>query len=97
MYVPAGLKPPHSHINTHKDLVSDDKPHKRSPSEDPSSAAFVPRAIYTGVEIRIDGDAHKDDWPEADERKRQWVSLEQAKNLIAWRKDIWIILGHCVF
>lgn len=82
---------------THNDLVADHKPHKKSPSEDPKSPVFVPRAIYTGVEILVHGDADSGNWPESDERRREWVSLSEAGNRIAWRKDIWLILTHCGF
>ncbi|CAO1638232.1 unnamed protein product [Sympodiomycopsis kandeliae] len=87
---------------THKELVADHKAHKKSPSQDPSSPGFVPRAIYTGVEIQwtsqpADDNDERDDWPEKDERQREWLSLPEAKRRISWRKDIATILEQCSF
>lgn len=71
------------------------KPHKHSPSKDPASPAFVPRAIYTAVAVQVDAEADtRDEWPEAHERQREFVPVEEALRRIEWRGDIHELLGR---
>lgn len=75
--------------------VNDHKPHKKCPVKDPSNPAFVPRAIYTAVEVLIRNEeedlaAH---WPEQGERERCFVPLKEALQRIEWRKDIHQLLS----
>ncbi|SPO22401.1 related to diadenosine hexaphosphate (Ap6A) hydrolase [Ustilago trichophora] len=73
--------------------VDDHKPHKKSPISDPKETGFVPRAIYTGHEVRITAeDAVKDDWPEKHERERKVFTVQQAEKELEWRKDV-----HTIF
>ncbi|KDN51962.1 hypothetical protein K437DRAFT_244341 [Tilletiaria anomala UBC 951] len=102
MWEEAGLRPaPSNHHSAPVDssglepsllrsnMVADHKPHKFSPSADPLSPAFVPRAIYTAHEFEIkDSNSSSAVWPESRERQRKWVSLKEAKEGIRWRKDI---------
>ena len=80
--------------STPADLTIDDhKPHKHSPTKNPDEPGFVPRARYTGHEVMLAaGDAVKDDWPEAHERQRKSVTVQEAKTLLEWRRDI-----HTIF
>lgn len=68
--------------------VVDHKPHKRSPVLDDKHALFVPRASYTAVEIAVAEDDAAAEWPEQGERQRRFVSVQEALNLIKWRRDI---------
>lgn len=71
--------------------VADHKAHKKSPVSDNSSSDFIPRAVYEAHEVEVrKGDAlcESADWPERKERQRRWVPLQEACDLIAWRRDI---------
>lgn len=75
--------------------IDDHKPHKHSLSSDLGSDSFVPRARYTAFLINVikaDPQCELDRWPEEDERKRVWVSYEDALKEIRWRKDIYQLL-----
>lgn len=73
----------------HADVVGDVKGHKHSPSKDPKAPTFVPRAVYTPVAVLVDpGLDAKDEWPEAHERERDFVPVEEALRRIEWREDI---------
>jgi diphosphoinositol-polyphosphate diphosphatase len=77
--------------------ILDHKPHKKSPVEDPSEAGFVARAEYEAHEVRVgqgQSISELEDWPEQDERRRKWVSVQEALHLIEWRKDIHQLLIH---
>ncbi|EPQ28226.1 uncharacterized protein PFL1_04053 [Pseudozyma flocculosa PF-1] len=99
LYEEAGLRPsavqsPSISSTAQADLViADHKPHKKSPAQDPTSPGFVPRAIYTAHEVRVDGQQGQlPQWPEQDERTRQWFSLDEALDRTRWRKDIATLL-----
>lgn len=71
--------------------VLDFKAHKTSSITDPQMEGFVPRANYEAHEIQVvkgDCDSELDEWPEEKERRRIWVTVPEALNLIEWRKDI---------
>lgn len=94
----AGVKvPSDARTRTQAHSVADQKPHKKSPAQEANSPAFIPRAIYTGVEIAVGEIVGEGEWPEKDERQREWVPLSEARDRIAWRSDIWKILGECEF
>lgn len=48
--------------------------------------ADLPKAAYSIHLLRVD--SLDDDWPERKERERRWVSLEDAKDLVAWREEM---------
>ncbi|PWZ03288.1 hypothetical protein BCV70DRAFT_197517 [Testicularia cyperi] len=80
---------PLSSTNPQRLRVRDHKPHKHSPTSDPSDPDFVPRAIYTAHELVVQlPQGSKDDWPEQHERHRKWVSVQEAARQVEWRKDI---------
>lgn len=83
-----------NHTSAEPSTIRDHKPHPHSPSQDPTSPLFVPRAIYTAHEIAVKKTDELDSWPEAGERKRTWVSLGEAKDMIAWRRDIAELLSR---
>lgn len=66
--------------------VDDHKPHKHG--------AGVPRARYVGFAVPIGEGVEYEapDWPEQHQRKRQWVSISRAQELVAWRFDIATLL-----
>lgn len=97
----AGLKPSKSWIQADEKehfktgSIDDHKAHKHSPSSDHGSGEFVPRARYTAFLINVkqgDPQCELDQWPEENERKRLWVSYEDALKEIKWRKDIYQLL-----
>ncbi|CAO1627268.1 unnamed protein product [Parajaminaea phylloscopi] len=89
----AGIRTPSSAQTTVSSVdVADHKPHKKSPSADKKSGSFVPRAIYTAVEVPISEEDALADWPEQAERQRRFVPVEEALELINWRRDIYEML-----
>lgn len=71
--------------------VDDHKPHKHSST----TTNFIPRATYTAFLIEIkkgDQESELEDWPEKHERKRVWMSFDDACKAIEWRKDIFTLL-----
>jgi len=95
----AGLRPIDSGKQQQKEedsnesvnAILDHKPHKKSPVDDPTQDEFVARAHYRAHEIEVmqgDPQSECNEWPEKEERERKWVSIQEAVQLIAWRKDI---------
>lgn len=81
-------------LETPQNTVLDHKPDKQSPTEDPASPLFIPRARYTAHEVEIDANGIHDEWPEKHERERKWIGIEEALNKISWRKDIATLLAN---
>lgn len=68
--------------------VSDTKPHSSSPTKDPASADFVPHSIYILHEFVVPSTKGEAKWPEASERKREWVPFDEAARRVAWRRGM---------
>jgi diphosphoinositol-polyphosphate diphosphatase len=78
--------------------LPDHKPHKSSPETDSASPDFVPRAIYHAHQVRVRRAEQLADWPEREERgERVWLPLAEARERIAWRKDIAACLARASF
>ncbi|GAC96959.1 hypothetical protein PHSY_004543 [Pseudozyma hubeiensis SY62] len=77
--------------------VDDHKPHKNSPAKHADEPGFVPRARYTGHEVPLASEnAISDDWPEAHERHRKTLTVQEADKALAWRQDIHTIFTRWV-
>ncbi|PWN92042.1 hypothetical protein FA10DRAFT_265849 [Acaromyces ingoldii] len=100
MWEEAGLRPSAQQQQPGpSNSIRDHKPHKHSPSPDPSSDDFVPRAVYTAHQVQIERGAagEESQWPEMDERARAWFPLDVACEKTAWRGDIGQLLRAAQF
>lgn len=87
----AGLIQGHATHVAH--IVKLDSAEASSPN-DSLAAAFVPKTRFAFelfmLEDASDGQAHAhllaDDWPEADERIREWVKVDKLEEVLAWGK-----------
>ncbi|WFD34751.1 diphosphoinositol-polyphosphate diphosphatase [Malassezia cuniculi] len=78
-------------------VVPDTKAHSKSPTDDPNDKQFIPHSIYSVHEFLVPSDAAEGPWLESDEREREWVSFDEAKSRVAWRRGMDGLLAHSAF
>ncbi|SCV68344.1 BQ2448_465 [Microbotryum intermedium] len=88
----AGLIQESAHHLSHLVVLPDQKPHKASPSQDPSDRAFVPSTTYSFELFSVTSHGSNvlaQDWPEKHERKRRWVQgWRELEEVLCWgRRD----------
>ncbi|SCZ90213.1 BZ3500_MvSof-1268-A1-R1_Chr1-3g01843 [Microbotryum saponariae] len=77
---------------SHLVVLPDQKPHKASPSQDPSESGFIPSTTYSFELFSVtsmDSTVLAEEWPEKQERKRRWVQgWSELKEVLCWgRRD----------
>ncbi|KDE09643.1 hypothetical protein MVLG_00049 [Microbotryum lychnidis-dioicae p1A1 Lamole] len=88
----AGLIQSSSIHLSHLVVLPDQKPHKASPSQDPSESGFIRSTMYSFELFSVmsmGSTALAEEWPEKHERKRRWVQgWSELEEVLCWgRRD----------
>ncbi|KAM0793523.1 hypothetical protein ACM66B_000961 [Microbotryomycetes sp. NB124-2] len=88
-----GLRLGHAMHVDHLVKLPDSKPHKSSPSQDPSAPEFITSTIYHFelFVVQAEDEALSDEWPEKEERTRQWIDgWQKLEKACCWgrREDV---------
>ncbi|SGY35698.1 BQ5605_C002g01793 [Microbotryum silenes-dioicae] len=88
----AGLIQSSSIHLSHLVVLPDQKPHKASPSQDPSESGFIRSTMYSFELFSVmsmGSTVLAEEWPEKHERKRRWVQgWSELEEVLCWgRRD----------